>query len=169
MSRKLPSAYAELLRGLIGLNLVRVRRQFRAEEHASLPGDVADQQADGATELAFDHDAIVHLTPHTEMMSVLVGAGEIPINATLLLRDVSRNEFWCGRVGKKVSDILIWKMSFEQRGSQPKLGCSEFGIEFRLEGGEGFFIKYVSDSDHVDSLIVSANLDEMGGHCSSIA
>ena len=150
MEYKYPTDVMRLLARVIGQNIVRVRRAALVSDYNDLPQNTRDEESDGETEFVFGNGDVLHLTSHTESMSVQIAGELLPEdNRYSKIVDVTQNSFWKERVERKVTgiDVLV-------SDSATNSNRQEFAIGFHFAGAPSCYVEYISDEDHVDQIRV---------------
>ena len=142
----------EFLCGLCGKRVVSVHRQLFVEDYNYFNPATRDQESDGPVEFLLDDNTVFHLRNNMDEMAIDVYEGPMPQFGSSFHpnRDISSNEFWSRRIGKRISAVDVLQSVYE-----PEDTLSGFGLEIFLDGADSFLAENAIDSDHDNQLILS--------------
>jgi len=148
MSDTIPSKNLMLLRKLLGERIISVKRQLYKGDR-----DLPDyqQNADGPIEFTISDGLAIHFVAGTEIFSVGVAFGEMPIYGdSYELVNVTNNSFWGERVGQEITQVAILK-SIDRSEDYP---C-EFGIDISFSNGKRVLIEHKDEEEYPDMIKVA--------------
>jgi len=147
MINTLPSQNLTMLGNLLGRKILSVKRQLFKDDR-DLGG--FEENADGPVEFIVDDNSVFHLIAETEVFSVGVVSGQMPLYGSSYKQvDVSNDSFWKVRIGQTINQLTIYKAS-DWSEDYP----SEFGVEIMFENGKKALIEYVGNEENLDMVRV---------------
>lgn len=160
MDHTLLSENKELLRSLLGKEIVRVSRRIFWNDF-DLPD--FEQMGDGITELTFDSGQILSLKNKVETYCVIVKPEAMETwGESYLFREVTGNRFWQARVRRKIVRLVIHCDEDDEWTSQTTSQRSEFCLEIEFANGlKAAFIDagQTSLTKETDALVIAAECD----------
>lgn len=129
-----------------------MQRQLFVEDYNFYKPATRDQESDGPVEFLLDDSTVFHLTCNTDDMAVDVYKGPMPRFGPSYSanRDVSSNEFWSRRIGKRITAVDVLQSVYE-----PEDAPSGFGLEIFFDGAGPILVEHAIDSEHWDQIILS--------------
>lgn len=115
-----------------------VQRQLFVDDYNFFNPETRDQESDGPVEFFLDDNTVFYLISNTDDMSVDISLGAMPRFGPSFYpnRDVSSNEFWSRRIGKKISAVDVLQSVYE-----PADVLSAFGLEIFLDRADSFLVE----------------------------
>ena len=116
-----------------------------------------EETADGPIEFKLSDDSSIHFIAYTEAFSIGVIKGEmLPYGESYIGINLSDNQFWEAKINKKIAQIVILK----SRDATENFPC-EFALHITFENKENFFIQYLSNKEHVDTINIAKTCGEL--------
>jgi hypothetical protein len=149
MATGIPSENIILLQHFLDRSIVKVSRQLLKSD---MNLDDFEQMADGPTEIQLDDGTFFSLYALSEIGSIGIQGGKMKqYGDSYTFVDVTNNDFWRARVGKKIKSIEILQSKYASPDNP-----SEFGIKLGLESSTEVNFEYLDEEDYPDTIRVVA-------------